>query len=152
LTIAAAALVLVAGGITAGYLVGTDSNAATPAAPPTATTGEIQKSGSATDPAKLGPMIDLESFIVNILDEQGTRYLKAAITLETDQEKTATEVKERLPQIRDAILLLVGNKTFGELSDLQGKLQLRADLTSRLNQILQTGKVARIYFTEFVVQ
>jgi flagellar FliL protein len=57
-----------------------------------------------------------------------------------------------MPQIRDAILLLVGNKSFSELNDLQGKLQLRAELINRINGVLVSGKVKRIFFTEFVVQ
>ena len=62
------------------------------------------------------------------------------------------EVNQRMPQIKDAILLLLSNKTYSELSDLQGKIQLRAELINKLNGILQQGKVKRIYFTEFVVQ
>ena len=57
-----------------------------------------------------------------------------------------------MPQIRDAILLLMSNKTFSEMSDLQGKLQLRAELLSRINSFFRKGKVQKIYFTEFVVQ
>jgi flagellar FliL protein len=57
-----------------------------------------------------------------------------------------------MPQIRDAILLLVGNKTFEELQDLEGKKQLKAEIMSKINGILQTGKVKAIFFTEFVVQ
>ena len=57
-----------------------------------------------------------------------------------------------MPQIRDSILLLIGNKTYEELQDLQGKKQLKAELTSKLNSILHYGKVKEIYFTDFVVQ
>jgi flagellar FliL protein len=57
-----------------------------------------------------------------------------------------------MPQMRDAIILLISNKTFEELQDLQGKKQLKAELQSRINSILQTGKVTSIYFTNFVVQ
>ena len=57
-----------------------------------------------------------------------------------------------MPQIRDAILLLVGNKTFEELQDLQGKKQLKAELLSKINAILQSGQAKSIYFTDFVVQ
>ena len=57
-----------------------------------------------------------------------------------------------MPQIKDAILLLVGNKTYTELNDLQGKIQLRAELINKINSILKQGKVKRIYFTDFVVQ
>ncbi|HKK01777.1 MAG TPA: flagellar basal body-associated FliL family protein [Desulfuromonadales bacterium] len=110
--------------------------------------------GAEGKPASLvGPMIAIPSFISNILDKNGgTRYLKAAITLEADNAGTVAEIKERMPQIKDAILMLVSNKTFDDLRDLQGKMQLRAELLGRVNGILKTGKVTNIYFTDFVVQ
>ncbi|MEE4254006.1 MAG: flagellar basal body-associated FliL family protein [Desulfuromusa sp.] len=101
---------------------------------------------------EVGPMVNIDTFIVNILDDQESRYLKAAITLEVDTPETTMEINSRMPQIKDAILLLVGNKTFGELNDLQGKIQLRAELINKVNSILLNGKVKRIYFTDFVVQ
>jgi len=101
---------------------------------------------------EIGPMVDLESFIVNILDQGEVRYLKAAITLEADTPETAAELTQRMPQIKDAILMLISNKTFAELSDLQGRLQLRVELLNRINSLLLVGKVKRIYFTDFVVQ
>ena len=54
--------------------------------------------------------------------------------------------------MRDTILMLIGNKTYEELQDLQGKKQLKAELMSNINSFLQTGKVKSIYFTNFVVQ
>lgn len=114
--------------------------------------GGVEDSAQEQDNGAIGPMVDINDFIINILDKNETRYLKAAITIELDSEETAAEVTQRMAQIRDAILLLVGNKTFAELSDLQGKLQLRAEIIARLNKLLTTGKVKGIYFTEFVVQ
>lgn len=110
--------------------------------------GATAKSGK----TRSGLMVEIEPFIVNILDIEGTRYLKAAITLEVDGSEAIKEANERMPQIRDGILLLVSNKTFGEVSDLQGKLQLRAELINEVNSALRRGKVQKIYFTEFVVQ
>jgi flagellar FliL protein len=101
---------------------------------------------------QVGPMVNIDTFIVNIIDDEESRYLKAAITLELNTPEGAAEVAERMAQIKDAILLLVGNKTFGELQDLQGKIQLRAELINRINSVLLKGKVKRIYFTDFVVQ
>lgn len=103
-------------------------------------------------PEGVGPMVDVKDFIMNILDKNETRYLKASITLELDSEETVAEVNQRMPQIRDSILLLIGSKTFSELNDLQGKLQLRAEILVRLNKLLKKGKIKAIYFTEFVVQ
>jgi flagellar FliL protein len=101
---------------------------------------------------QVGPMVKLESFIVNIIDDEESRYLKAAITLEVDADPASLELSQRMAQVQDAILLLIGNKTYAELSDLQGKIQLRAELINKINSLLKQGKVKRIYFTDFVVQ
>lgn len=105
-----------------------------------------------TKQADIGPMIDIKEFIVNIISAENNHYVKAALTIELTSELTKEETNKRMPQIRDAILLLVGNKTFEELQDLQGKKQLKAELLSRINAILQTGQAKSIYFTDFVVQ
>jgi len=101
---------------------------------------------------EIGPMVKIEEFIVNIISEEGRHYVKASLTIELDKEEVLEETNKRMPQIRDAILLLVGNKTFEELQDLQGKKQLKAELISKINTFLQSGKVKAIYFTDFVVQ
>lgn len=132
----------------AAYLMG---KANAPAATPQAQ-AETEAAPANGTKALSGLMVEIEPFIVNILDVQGSRYLKAAITLEVDTEATMKEAEQRMPQIRDAVLLLISNKTFGEMSDLQGKLQLRAELLSKLNSFFRQGKVQKIYFTEFVVQ
>lgn len=100
----------------------------------------------------IGPMVDITEFIVNIISADANHYVKASLTIELSNEEVQEEVKKRMPQIRDSILLLVGNKTYEELQDLQGKKQLKAELTSKINGILQAGKVKAIYFTDFVVQ
>jgi flagellar FliL protein len=135
-------VLLVAVGV-AAYLLGSKSAQSAPVAAEVEETEKVEG---------IGPMVDVSDFIINILDKNETRYLKAAITLELENEETVVEVNERMPQIRDSVLLLVGNKTFAELNDLQGKLQLRAEIIVRLNKLLKKGKVKGIYFTEFVVQ
>lgn len=102
--------------------------------------------------AEIGPMVDIEEFIVNIISGDTAHYVKASLTVELTNEDVKIEVETRMPQMRDAILLLIGNKTYEELQDLQGKKQLKAELKSKINSFLQTGKVRSIYFTNFVVQ
>jgi len=102
--------------------------------------------------ATVGPMVKVDEFIVNIISGDSPHYVKTAFALELTNLNAVTEVEQRMPQIRDAVLLLIGNKTYEELQDLQGKKQLKAELQSRINSFLQTGKVESIYFTNFVVQ
>ena len=102
--------------------------------------------------AEIGPMVNIDEFIVNIISADAPHYVKASLTVELTNEDTQAEVELRMPQVRDAILLLIGNKTYEELQDLQGKKQLKAELKSRINSFLRSGKVRAIYFTNFVVQ
>lgn len=100
----------------------------------------------------IGPMIEIKEFIVNIISGDNSHYVKAAMSLELNNELAVEEVNKRMPQIRDAVLLLISNKTMEELQDLQGKKQLKAELRAKINTFLTKGKVKDIYFTDFVVQ
>jgi len=124
---------------------------ATEPIPPPAVSGMIKSSGGGPSD-QIGPMVEINGVLVNLLDLESTRYLKASLTMELSSEEAAAEVALRMTQIRDAVLLLCGNKTFAELRDLQGKMQLRAELIGHINTFLRKGQVKKIYFTEFVIQ
>lgn len=117
---------------------------------------EESKAASLIKPApedvKIGPMVEIKEFVVNIIGSDTPHYVKASLSLELDRDTTMDEVNKRMPQIRDAILLLIGNKTFEELQDIQGKNQVKAELKSKINSFLKTGKVNNVYLTDFVVQ
>ncbi len=98
------------------------------------------------------PLVNIGEFIVNIISEEATHYLKASITIEASDSKRAEELRQRMPQIRDAVLMLTSNKTFEELYDMHGKKQLKAELLLEINALLSSEGAAAIYFTEFVVQ
>ncbi len=102
--------------------------------------------------ADIGPQVNIEEFIVNIISGDTAHYVKASLTVELTNEEVKGEVEKRMPQMRDAILLLISNKTVEELQDMQGKKQLKAELTSKINSFLKSGKVKAVYFTNFVVQ
>jgi len=102
--------------------------------------------------SNIGPMIDISEFIVNIISEDASHYVKAALTLELNNEEVAKEAEKRIPQIRDAILLHISSKTFEELQDLHGKKQLKAEMKSNINAFLKSGQIKNIYLTDFVVQ
>lgn len=96
----------------------------------------------------------LKSFVVNLLDKRGVgkRYLKVTIQLEVGKEEDKLHIENHNPQLRDTILLLLSSQTLKEINTMEGKLELKQALLSRMKQILGDGVVRRIYFTEFVVQ
>ncbi len=107
------------------------------------------KHGQAASP---GVMFDLDPFIVNLADTPEVRYLKLTLKLEVDSEAVSTELSARIPQIRDAILVLLSSKDVNAVRTTQGKFQLRDEITQRVNGLLKKPGVRSAYFTEFVVQ
>jgi len=99
-----------------------------------------------------GYMVDLSPFVVNLADSEALKYLKITISLEVDSEKTAEEIKTRMPQIRDALLMLLTSKSSEDIKDISGKLKLQDEMAARINTFLKDGKVKAVYFTEFVMQ
>lgn len=110
------------------------------------------KGGVQGEKADIGPIYSMDNFLVNLVDPQGKRYLKLKVELELSSEETRVEVDKRMPQFKDTILTLLSSKTYGDVSSLEGKLQLRAEIISMLNQYLISGSITNIYFTEFIVQ
>ncbi len=95
--------------------------------------------------------LSLEPFVVN-LRGGGKRFLKVAITLGLEGEKTAEQLKARIPPIRNAILLLLTNKTFEEVSSVGGKKKLQEEIIACVNGIVEGEKVKEVYFTDFIAQ
>jgi len=93
----------------------------------------------------------LEPFIVNIYDGQELRYLKVKVEMEM-AGAVKGDLDARLAPMRDAILVLLSSKTLQDLQDLQGKNQLKEEILVAINKIITPAKIAKVYFTDFVVQ
>ena len=100
----------------------------------------------------LGAIFSLDAFIVNVGDGDRDRYLKLKADLELTNDIVADEIEQRLPQIRDLIISLLGSKSFDDVRSIEGKDRLREEMLRRINALLVTGKARSIFFTEFVVQ
>ena len=100
----------------------------------------------------IGTLWPMEPFIVNLRDNNGERYLKVILQLEVSQPPVVSELQLLKPKLRDSTLDLLSSKTFPELQELSGKQKLRDELMIRLNSFLTSGKIVRVYFTEFIIQ
>ena len=100
----------------------------------------------------LGPIFPLDTFIVNLADKGGKRYLRITIDLELDSNELESEIEKRLPQVRDSILTILPTKRFEDIRSADGKTMLRDQMLERINSLLARGHLTNIYFKEFVVQ
>jgi flagellar FliL protein len=99
-----------------------------------------------------GPLFSLETFIVNLSDQDRSRYLRVTMDLEMAESADANKINERLSQVRDSILMILPSKQFGEIASMEGKIALRDEIIARLNGLFNKKVVTNIFFTEFVVQ
>jgi flagellar FliL protein len=99
-----------------------------------------------------GPLFSLETFIVNLADQERNRYLRVTMDLELAETADSNKVTERLAQVRDSILMILPTKHFEEIASMEGKIALRDEIIARLNGLFNKKLVTNIFFTEFVVQ
>ena len=95
-------------------------------------------------------LIALDAFVLN-LSEQG-RFLKVTMQFEISDQAEQPLVVERTPQLRDAIITLMGSKSAETLSSPEGKMQIKDELLLRANQAVGKDVFKNLYFTEFVMQ
>ncbi len=112
--------------------------------------GAAPAAGAAAGPS--ANIYPLDPFIVNIYDGQELRYLKVKVELEMVGATVKPEIDGRLAPIRDSILILLSAKTLQDIQDVQGKNTLKDEILGAINKNIPPGKIAKVYFTDFVVQ
>lgn len=115
---------------------------------------EVKQAASKNAQSTAGVVFPLRSFIVNLMEKTGIgkKYLKVTVEIEVENEEAKKTVEKFTPQISDMILLLLSSQSTREINTLEGKLELKQALLSRMNQVLGKAIVQKVYFTEFVVQ
>jgi len=115
---------------------------------------EVVESGTEAEEVveTMGPTKKLETFIVNLADKGGERYLRVSMNLELEKEETVEVVGKILPKIRDAILMILPTKKYEDIGTVEGKSALRNEMLTKINELMKPEKIKNIYFTEFVVQ
>ena len=94
----------------------------------------------------------LDTFIVNLADKGGRRFLRVTMDLELKDESFAGEIDKRLSRIRDSILMIMPTNRFEDINSVEGKIALRDEIMTELNSFLKDGSITNIYFVEFVIQ
>ncbi|PIQ28632.1 hypothetical protein COW36_12330 [bacterium (Candidatus Blackallbacteria) CG17_big_fil_post_rev_8_21_14_2_50_48_46] len=119
---------------------------------------------------KAGPMFNLGQFTVNLGDVDQRRFLRTSLTLlfttsdraylsgntskkEAWLENLKASMKEKQPVFQDIVVSTLSAKTAQALGTPQGKAELKAELTTRLNQYLDKQTfIQDVFLTEFIIQ
>jgi flagellar basal body-associated protein FliL len=91
-------------------------------------------------------------FTVNLRGVGGGRVLRVEIEVEVSLPLLET-IEERRPGLRDATIKLISDYSYTDVEGLDGKLRMQDALLQQLNTYMgRTGRIERVYFSQFVVQ
>lgn len=117
--------------------------------------GMLSENGdlSALPMVAVGPIYSIvPPFTVNLAEARGRRYLKVSVDLELESEAIRTEITNRLPQIRDAVIVLLSNKNLEDVNSNEGINKIKTEMKTRIEAYLKKGAIKNIYFSEFLIQ
>jgi len=101
---------------------------------------------------EVAPVIyTMDAFNTN-LEGLPRRFVRVEMSVEMYDKEGFEELVTLGGQSRDAINRILNGKKFDELETVQGKLKLKNQISSHLNEALKRGVVKNIYFTKFQVQ
>jgi flagellar basal body-associated protein FliL len=113
---------------------------------------EEEEDGEESGPRARGPIVSLESQIMNFVDSEETHFLKVTVQLEAKNEAAKAKIEEAIVPIKSLVLMRLSSLTVADTVGAEKKRALLEDLRTQINRELGGRRVKRVYFTEFVVQ
>lgn len=94
--------------------------------------------------------IELKEFVVNLSNIE-TTYLKVNISIGYTDKKVESEINDKMSEIRDVINSNLMKKNSEDFKD-NGPFNVKQELISNINSILDKGKITNVYFTDIIIQ
>jgi flagellar protein FliL len=110
----------------------------------------------APQPAPPPVFVNLEPFTVNLQPENGEQYLQVTMVLQVQDDEAAERIKQRMPQVRSRLLMLLSSKKASEINSADGKRKLSAEIVAQVRQPFAQGtaeqEISGVFFTDLVIQ
>lgn len=90
-----------------------------------------------------------EEITTNLLSND---FIRASFQLQADSKAAAEEVAKRDFQVNNIIIRTLAGMEASELSGPEGIEKLEATIRDEINELMQDGKVVRVYTTSWVIQ
>lgn len=107
-------------------------------------------------PKKMPVFVDLESFTVNLRDDDDDRFMQVKLVAEMRDTAAGEVLKNMMPAVRSEILLLLGSKKAADLATREGKEKLAQEIIAAANKPLERTPaekgVEAVNFTHLIIQ
>jgi flagellar protein FliL len=99
-----------------------------------------------------GPVVEFPTLVVNLADEEGSRYLKMTFQMELATEEAKEHVEPRIPRLRDAVLSYLSGLHAAEVRGSTHMAEVRDHLQELTIERMGEEHVKRVFLTEYLVQ
>ena len=120
---------------------------------------EERVGGQVASKSQRQALVPFESVVVNLKEENLTRYIRVSLLLGVDSDnKVAAEkaVTQLAPYLKDWLLDHLADKTISDLSDGKGQQELRQEIRAGINaQFSKHGQpeyLRQVLFDEYTIQ
>ena len=130
--------------------------------------GRVHPAPGEARPVEIDPGVaDLETFTLNLPDEETDRFLRVGLQVALDRADVAAQINEQglgYVRLRDRVLSLLAARSVAELVTDEGRELLRADVARVLGPLFEQpplcdaaageppAHVLEVFFSEFLVQ
>ena len=102
--------------------------------------------------SKDGWSYSFTNVVSNLTGSLGTKYVKCAFSVVSDDQNIGVIVEENKSKLRDAALSVLSARSLADMEASGAKNILRSELAANFNKALNSNVVKQIFFTEFVIQ
>lgn len=140
------AVILLGGGVFAGYMVACKTN------PKTMTSVNFVSQ----DTLNL-KTFGLDEFLLNLkADDNASRYLKTNISIGyadvKENKELEAELKDKKAIMRDTINSVLRNKKKEDFATNEQVEKIKKEIKDKINPLLQKGQIYNVYFSEIIIQ
>ncbi|KIY21532.1 MULTISPECIES: flagellar basal body-associated protein FliL [Mesobacillus] len=97
----------------------------------------------------LAASVDVPEVTTNLASND---YIKISFKIETDGKKAKDELEKRDFQVKNLIIYELSEKKAEDLKGKEGKMNLEETLKVKLNELMQDGKIKKVYITGSLLQ
>ena len=93
--------------------------------------------------------VDIKEITTNLASND---FIRISFKIQTDSKDAKEELEKRDFQVNNIIILELSGLEVEEIQGKEGQLKLEETLKTKINEILQEGKVQKVYITQFLLQ
>ncbi|WP_282140255.1 flagellar basal body-associated protein FliL [Cytobacillus oceanisediminis] len=93
--------------------------------------------------------VDIPQITANLASDD---YIRISFKIQTENKKTKEELQKRDFQVKNLIIQELSEMKAEDIQGKEGQIKLQEDLKTKINGLMQEGKIVQVYITESLLQ